>query len=330
VLDVAIVVYRSWEHTRSCLEHLRRQTVPHRVHVCDNGCDEGSSERIRAHFPEVTLRRIERNGPYATALNAAVASGREPIVVVMNNDIDARPDYLERLQAPLMADSRLGSVAALLLRPGERQIDSAGLVADRTLSSFPRLKGRSPGEARDGRLVLTGPDSATAAFRRVAWEKVNGMDDSIHGYMDDFDLILRLRVAGWETALAADAVAVHFGSATYGHRSAEQRRKAGFGRAYMLRRYGVLRTRVAPRALAAEALVVLGDMLLQRDAAALAGRVAGWRAAREHSPRSWPPGEAIDERIGLLASMRLRWGVYAGPAKPAQPARTPSTSIRST
>jgi N-acetylglucosaminyl-diphospho-decaprenol L-rhamnosyltransferase len=313
MLDVAIVAYRRWDLTQSCLEHLRRQSIAHRVIVCDNGCDQGTSDRLREGYPEVAIVRNERNLRNQVACNAAVAAGRGEIVVTLNNDIDARPDFLEHLTAPFAAHPRLGSVAPLLLRPGERQIDSAGLAADRTLSAFARLKGRPPGDAQGVEPVLMGPDGAAAAFRRVAWVQVGGMEESSYGYMTDFDIALRLRVAGWETALAPDAIAVHIGSATYGHRSAQQRRMAGFGRAHLMRRYDVLRSPVAPRALATEAVVVAGDILLSRDTAALAGRLAGWRAAAGCARLPWPPSRALDARIGFLDSLRLRRGIYMGP-----------------
>jgi N-acetylglucosaminyl-diphospho-decaprenol L-rhamnosyltransferase len=309
VIDVAIVAYRNWELTRSCLEHLSAQTIAHRVIVCDNGCDEGTAERLVARFPEITVVRMDRNVAYPKACNAAVAAGENDIVVMMNNDVDARSDFLEHLSAPFESSPKLGSVAALLLRPGEQQIDSAGLAADRTLSAFPRLKGCAPREAQGRSPVMVGPDGAAAAFRRAAWEEVGGMDEEIFGYMDDFDLALRLRTAGWETALACDAVAVHLGSATYKHRSAEQRRKAGFGRAFVLRRYGVLRSPIALRTLATEALVVAGDVTLSRDIAALKGRLSGWSAARRWEG-VWPPHRAIDQGIGFRDAMRLRSRIY--------------------
>jgi GT2 family glycosyltransferase len=310
MVDVAIVAYRHWELTQSCLEHLRRQSIEHRVIVCDNGCDQGTADRLRDGYPEVTIVRNERNIPNQIACNIAVAAGRGEVVVTMNNDIDARRDFLERLTAPFATQSRLGSVAPLLLRPGEEQIDSAGLAADRTLSAFARLKGRPPGEVQGEEPVLAGPDGAAAAFRRVAWEEMGGMEESSFGYMTDFDLALRLRLAGWETALAANAIAVHLGSATYGHRSAQQRRMAGFGRAYIMRRYNVLRSFAAPRALATEAVVVAGDILLSRDIAALAGRLAGWRAGASSTRLRWPPRQALDGRIGFLDSLRLRRDTY--------------------
>lgn len=310
-VDVALVAYRRWDLTRSCLEHLARQTRAHRVYLCDNGCDEGTSERMRAEFPAVEVRRLDRNMPYAAACNTAAAMGAGDVIVMMNNDVDARPDFVERLVAPLERDPRAGSVAPLLVRPGETAIDSVGLTADATLAAFPRWQGHPPSAARADRPVLLGPAGAAAAFRRAAWAQAGGLDEALVAYMEDFDLALRLRAAGWGAAVALDAVAVHVGSATFGHRSSEQRRKGGFGRGYVLRRYGVLRSRAAPRALVTEAIVVAGDALMARDAAALRGRVAGWRAAARRGRVAPPGADAIDATISFAESLRLRRGVYA-------------------
>lgn len=310
-VDVALVAYRRWDLTRSCLEHLARQTRAHRVYLCDNGCDENTSERARAQFPHVKVIRLERNMPYPVACNTAAGAGSGGVILMMNNDIDARPDFIERLVAPIERNPRIGSVAPLLVRPGEREVDSAGLTADQTLAAFPRWQGHPPSAVSVERPELVGPAGAAAAFRRRAWEQVGGLDEAFVAYMEDFDLALRLRAAGWEAAVALDAVAVHIGSATFGHRSAEQRHKAGFGRGYVLRRYGVLRSRAAARALLTELIVVAGDLAISRDGAALRGRLSGWRAAATH-PRLAPPGAGtIDATISLAESLRLRSGAYA-------------------
>lgn len=312
-VDVAIVAYRRYDLTHSCLEHLYRQTVPPRITVCDNGCDEQTASRVAADFPDVQVMRLERNMPYPIACNRAVAAGDREIVVMMNNDVDVRPDFVARVLVAFDRDRRVGSVATLLVSPGEELIDSVGLTADVTLSGWPRLARRPPTEANQDRPLLIGPAGAAAAFRRSAWEQVGGLDEAIPAYLEDFDLALRLRQAGWSTALTLDAVGVHIGSATFGYRSREQRRRAGFARGYLLRRYGVLRSRYAPRALLTEGLVIAGDAVICRDFAALEGRIQGWRAALGMAPRPRPPAEAIDASIGFRESLRLRQGGFHKP-----------------
>ncbi len=306
-----IVAYNRYDLTDSCLRHLAAQTIEHRTILIDNGSTDDTFARVAAEWPDVTLQRLPENRGFAEACNFGVAAGSAEIVVLINNDVDARPDFLQALVHPLTADASLGSVAALMLQPGERLIDSAGLAADALLGGFPRLQGLEAEQARRERPLLAGPAGTAAAYRRSAWEQVGGLDESIFAYMEDFDLALRLRSAGWGSVVAADAVGVHLGSATHGHRSARQRRNGGFGRGYMLRRYGLLRGRSGTRALATEAVVVLADLAISRDLQALRGRWEGWRAASGLSPRTRPPAEAIDETISFRDSLALRRGVYA-------------------
>jgi GT2 family glycosyltransferase len=304
-----IVTYNRYELTESCLRHLARQTIDHRVIVVDNGSTDETPARLRADWPDVRLVALDRNCGFAVGSNRGVAAGSGEFVVLLNNDVRCRADFLEQLLAPL-ADASVGSVAALMLQPQEERIDSVGLTADVTLAGFPRLHGLPATCARDTRPVLAGPAGTAAAYRREAWELLGGLDETIFTYMEDFDLALRLRSAGWESVAAPDAVGVHLGSATHGHRSAWQRRNGGFGRGYLLRRYGLPRGAATARALATEAVVVLGDLFVSHDLAALQGRVRGWGAGQCRPRHPHPPADAIDSGIGFRDSLALRRGVY--------------------
>jgi N-acetylglucosaminyl-diphospho-decaprenol L-rhamnosyltransferase len=309
-IDVVIVAYNRWDLTESCLRHLARQGRPHRLIVVNNGSTDDTSARLRAEFPEAHLIEIEENTSFARACNRGVAAGDGEAIVLLNNDVDCRPDFLEPLVAPLESDPAVGSVAALCIRPGGERIDSVGLTMDCTLSPFPRLQGLPVTEAAAASPVLVGPAGTAAAYRRSAWAQLGGLDERIFAYGEDFDLALRLRAAGWEAVAAPDAAGVHLGSATHGHRSARQRRNGGFGRAYVMRRYGILHGRQAVRALFTEALVIAGDALISRDLEALKGRVAGWRAAAGLPRRPLPPDVAVDHGITLRDAIDLRRGVY--------------------
>lgn len=298
-----------YELTTECLRHLARQSRAHTVIVSDNGSDEETCRRLAVDWPEVRLLRSENQLGFAAACNRGVAAGRGDVVVLLNNDVYCRPDWLARLVAPLEERPDVGWVACLLMQHNEVLIDSVGLCADATLAGFPRLAGLPIARASEKLPPLLGPAGAAGAYRRTAWDQVGGLDEAIFAYSEDLDLALKLCAAGWQGAVATDAVGMHLGSATHGHRSAWQRRHAGFARGYMLRRYGVLRGREAARALATESAVVIGDALISRDLAALSGRLAGWRAAAGLPPRSTPK-DALAWQIGMLRSLRMRLGVY--------------------
>lgn len=305
-IDVVIPVFGNYELTRVCLEHLARQTAPHRAIVVDDGSQDDTVERLKRDWPKVTVVELGANHGYTRAVNRGVNAGHGEHIVLLNNDVRLRADCLERLTAPFAEDPKVGSVAALLLAADESTVDSFGVTADATLAGFARLQGRSPEHALNGGPVLVGPEGTAGAYRRAAWEQVGGLDETIRAYTEIFDLALRLATAGWTTVQAPDAVGVHLGSVTYGRRSATQRRLAGFSRGYLLRRYGVLRGRTAPRACFTELVVVVGDLILCHDLQALRGRLEGWRVAKGRKRYPPPPHRAIDSSISLWDSLALR------------------------
>jgi len=105
--------------------------------------------------------------------------------------------------------------------------------------------------------------------------------------------------------LAAAARGVHHHSATLGSGSAAKNRLMGWGRGYMLRRYGIVEgPRRAARVLLAEAAICAGQIIVDRNAAGVAGRIAGWRAARSLPRRVY--GESGLTRLTLAESLRRR------------------------
>jgi N-acetylglucosaminyl-diphospho-decaprenol L-rhamnosyltransferase len=308
-IDIVIPTSGRYDLTGECLAHLARQTRPHTAIVSDNGGDEETAERVGREWPAVRLIRSRDSLSFAAACNRGVEQGNGDVVVLLNNDVYCRPDWLERLVAPLEAEPLTGSVACLLVQPGGQLIDSVGLCADSVLAGFPRLAGLPVARAGETRPALAGAAGGAAAYRRTAWEQAGGLDEAIFAYSEDLDLALRLRAAGWDAAVAPEAVGIHLGSATHGHRTAWQRGHAGFARGYLLRRYGVMRGRHAARALATEVVVAFGDAVISRDLAALSGRVAGWRAAGGLARRAAPAG-ALDADIGMRESWALRRRIY--------------------
>lgn len=310
-IDVVVPVHGKWAVTESCLRHLARQTVPHRVVVVDDLSPDDTLDRLREH-PEVHVVAMERNVGFGRACNAGIRAGTGDVVVLVNNDVDAEPDMLEALVAPFVVDASLGSAAPMLLRPDGR-VDAFGICADPTLAGFVREQGVDPADAQTDEPRILGPYGAVAAYRREALDAVGLFDDGIFMYGEELDLALRLSGAGWGSVGVPEARGVHLGGATAGRGSARQRELGGFGRGYLLRAYRVLRTRWAVRAVVTEVAVCLGDLLLSRDLAATRGRLAGWRAGRSAGPRPRRI-EGVDPGIGFWRSIGLRRGDYAARA----------------
>ncbi len=284
------------------LESLRGQTRPASVVVVDNGSTDDSAELLRTDFPEVELIELGENLGFGPALNRAVAATEGDPVILLNNDVVCEPQLVE---AMLERAGRAEMVAGILVQerdPG--LIDSAGVIADRTLMGFDYLHGEPRGSAACAAAPL-GPTGGAALYSRAAFDAVGGFDERIFLYYEDLDLALRLRAAGTSCELAGEAVAVHAYSQTLGAASGRKYGFTGWSRGYMLRRYGVMgRPGAALRVLAAEGAICAGQALGDRTVAGLRGRLRGWRDARG-LPRRTASSAGLSE-LSLKEALALR------------------------
>jgi GT2 family glycosyltransferase len=297
--DVVIPTWRARDMLRGCLRALAVEHAT--VIVVDNASGDGTAEMVRDEFPAVVIVELPENVGFGRAVNAGAAAGDGEAIVLINNDVMVEPGFVAAITAPL-ADPQVGMVAGLTTIPDSGLVDAFGIELDRTLAAYNR--GRlQPVGAPAGRLAM--PSGGAAAYRRAAFEAAGGFDSALFAYGEDVDLGLRLREAGWRAAEAPDARGVHLGGATAGVDSPLQRRLAGFARGFLLRRYGLLRTRAAARALLFEALVCGWGLARHRTVVPITARIAGWRAGAGARHPVVP--DAIDSAISpRVAFHRLR------------------------
>jgi N-acetylglucosaminyl-diphospho-decaprenol L-rhamnosyltransferase len=295
--DVVIPTWRARDMLRGCLRALASE--PCTVIVVDNASADGTLEMVRDEFPAVTFVPLDANVGFGRAVNAGAAAGSGEAIVLVNNDVIVAPGFVEAIVAPFR-DPGVGMVAGLTTMPGTGVVDGIGIELDRALAAYNRARGARLG-GPVGRLAM--PSGGAAAYRRDAFEAVGGFDEAFFAYGEDVDLGLRLRAEGWHVAEALGARGVHLGGATAGIDSPLQRELAGFARGFLLRRYGVLRSSRAPRAVLIDGLVVGWGLVGHRTLLPLRGRVRGWRAAGRAGARPLPAG-VIDDTIGLRESVR--------------------------
>lgn len=309
MVDVIVPTWNKKQLLSKCLHHLRNQSITHNVVVVDNASTDGSKELVERVFPDVRVLALHENVGFGTAVNRGVEASDGELIVVINNDVFCSSHFIERIVTPF-EDDKIGMVAGCLLREDGITIDSAGLEIDRTFAAWNRLSGQDHKVAiENAGHSLLGPSGGAAAYRRTAFNDVSGFDEHLFMYMEDVDIAIRLRLAGWACRGAPSATAIHIGGATVGIRSSLQRYHYGFSRSYMLHKYGVLK-RLLPlmRAILTEAIVVTVDCVVQRDLVGVRGRIDGWREAGKAVSNA--PSEMC-ANISLLDSFRRRFSSYS-------------------
>jgi GT2 family glycosyltransferase len=288
------------ERLRRTLTSLARQTTPVPVVVVDNASRDGSPEFAAREFG-ARVMRLDRNVGFGRALNIGTARSPADLLVFVNNDVECEPQFVDAL---VERTRHADLVAGVLLQGKDGPIDSAGVVADRTLLAWDYLHGQAAATAEHADPPL-GPTGGAALIRRNIFERVGGFDERIFAYLEDFDLALRLRCAGAVCDLAPLARGVHHHSSTLGSGSAAKNQLMGWSRGYLLRRYGILRdpTLVGP-ALFRELVIVGAQAIVDRNTTGLGGRLAGWSAAKGLPRRVVPPDGLAD--VSTIEALRMR------------------------
>jgi N-acetylglucosaminyl-diphospho-decaprenol L-rhamnosyltransferase len=273
--------------------------------VVDNGTGASELDRAGAELADHAVVRLDSNVGYSRAVNLAARRAAGDVLVLLNDDSVVDAGYVGRLTGRL--DAARGVVMAAGVMRDARDpglIETAGIELDRTLLAFDYLNGE-PVAILDGPIADPfGPSGAAAAFSREAFLEAGGFDERLFAYLEDLDLALRLRAAGASCRLAPDARGTHQHSGTLGSGSARKDYLMGYGRGYLLRKWGVLTPRRMPAILARELTLGVGQALVDRNLEGMRGRVRGLRAGRPAEP--YPAG-VLPDPPSLISTLRRRW-----------------------
>jgi N-acetylglucosaminyl-diphospho-decaprenol L-rhamnosyltransferase len=290
------------------LGSLHAQHTVLEVLVVANGVPDPPLRDIDSQSEPVRVIRLPQNLGYSRAVNLAARQARGDALVLLNDDCTCEPGYVEAIVSALDPGAGVTMAAGVMLDARDQsRIDTAGIEIGRGLLASDYLNGE-PVAALDGSVPdPLGPSGAAAAFERGAFLAAGGFDENLFAYLEDVDLVLRMRLAGGRCSLASVARGIHEHSGTLGSGSAQKNYLMGFGRAYLLRKWGVTADpRRLATALAADVVICAGQVAFDRSLAGVRGRVRGYRAA---SPTQAYPGAVIDgqPRVpGLLADLRRR------------------------
>ncbi len=206
---------RAW--LPACLEAVAaQQPAPSEVIVVDNGSTDGSVDYLRAAHPEVRLVALARNTGFASAANRGLEAARTELVALINTDVVLADDWLARMAVAIDSAPRLASVACKMLSLQDRdRVYDAGDVLRRDGVCEQRGRfGRDDGRWEEAGDVF-GACAGAALYRRSAVLAVGSFDERYFAYLEDVDLALRLRLAGWACRYEP-VVALHAGGGSSG------------------------------------------------------------------------------------------------------------------
>jgi GT2 family glycosyltransferase len=221
----AIAVVVNWNggaQNVECVASLVEQGLAqHEIVFVDNGSVDGSVDEVAKRFPGLVMIRNAENRGFGEGANqgarAALEQGAEAVFFV-NNDVRLPAGTLARLARELEASPETGIVGprVLYMLEPERVWCAGGMLTwKENLSTLLGHREPDGPRWRETREVDYVAGCALLA-RRSCLEEVGLFDAQYFAYMEDVDLCLRAREAGFGVRLVGEAAAYHASSSATG------------------------------------------------------------------------------------------------------------------
>jgi GT2 family glycosyltransferase len=204
-----IVRWRGGDEIRQCLSSLLGSAAPQLAHVVlvDSGSGDGGVERLASEYPDVEVMALAENRGFAFAAGCGAADGSEPLLLLLNPDIDVQAGAVEALVDLLDSRPRTAGVVPLLTGlDGEsqhrwqlRHLPKATHLA-LGMPGVPAFS--SPPSAP---APVAQPAAAAWLVRRSVWEDLGGLDPTYEpAWWEDVDFCARLHGRLGEPGFPAD------------------------------------------------------------------------------------------------------------------------------
>jgi len=112
LISIITINYNQAEVTNLLLESLQSVTWPNfEVIIVDNSSSNSNADKINTGFSNVTLIRSNRNLGFAGGNNLGIRASKGDYVLLLNNDTEVVPDFLEPLIECFEAHPETGAIS---------------------------------------------------------------------------------------------------------------------------------------------------------------------------------------------------------------------------
>lgn len=218
-LSAIIINYNGGDFLKRTLSSLEAELVTlsesSEIIVVDNASTDDSLSLISKSFPQVRAITLSENSGFAKAANYGAKASFGQYLLFLNNDIEIKPDSLAKLITFLASHPDYALVAPAVFNPdGSFQL-SFGFDLNFFSEFFLKYLARKyyafiyrffPSKmARD----IDWASGVACLIQRQPFLEIGGFDERYFLYVEDADLGLRLRRAGYKIRYLPEAQIIH-------------------------------------------------------------------------------------------------------------------------
>ncbi|PQJ77613.1 dTDP-Rha--alpha-D-GlcNAc-pyrophosphate polyprenol alpha-3-L-rhamnosyltransferase [Polaribacter glomeratus] len=223
MVSIVSVNYDQPEVTCEMLESLRKVTYSNfEILIVDNASPTSSPYCIKEKYPEVQLLLSEKNLGFAGGNNIALKLAKGDYVLLLNNDTEVRPDFLESLVQLMESNREIGIVSSKILYFYEDNIiEYAGSSPINPITSRGRHYGHKEiDKGQFNKITETCyPHGACMMIRKSVLEELGLLYEGYFLYYEELDFAERVKRAGYKIYFQPNSTILHKESISTGKNS---------------------------------------------------------------------------------------------------------------
>ncbi|CAI4032259.1 Glycosyltransferase [Nitrospira tepida] len=232
--SVVVPILNAARTLPACLRALDNlRPSPGEVVLIDNGSTDESLLLAKTYEGESHPFRVQllSAAPHSASIarNTGIKAASGDIILFTDADCSPAPDWLGRLLESF-DDPKIGAVAG-------RVSGDPGSTLPELFSMLYTLRLPKEASLHDHWTPLQGGyPTANLAVRRTVLERLQGFDESVAIYGEDYDLCARLYAAGWRLLYRPEAQVIHHHRTTW-RAILRQAYGFGLGQAYLIHKH---------------------------------------------------------------------------------------------
>ncbi|WP_431109176.1 glycosyltransferase [Winogradskyella poriferorum] len=222
--DIAIVIL-NW-NGRTLLEQFLPSILKYseatKIYVADNASTDSSVEFLKTSFPEVTIIQNSENGGYAKGYNEALQHVSEPLLCLLNSDIEVTENWLHGILTAFNSETKPDIIQPKILDYKDKSkfeyAGAAGGFIDKY--GYPFCRGRIFDSIEDDKgqyndvIDIFWASGACFFIKNEIFKSLKGFDESYFAHMEEIDLCWRAYNSNYKTQYVGTSTVYHVGGAT--------------------------------------------------------------------------------------------------------------------